>query len=143
MATLENRLELANYIIENKCSVREVAKEFGLGKSTVHDYIQKKLPDISIKHYKAVFDILMENKSFSTNNKKVVEQVLKSYDYLVLGKTIDEIKDIQGLGWNVVQRNLTTRLSKIDKEKYKSAKEILTNNQLLKLRENEFRSSRK
>ena len=143
MATLENRLGLANYIIENKCSVREVAKEFGLGKSTVHDYIQKKLPDISIKHYKAVFDILMENKSFSTNNKKVVEQVLKSYDYLVLGKTIDEIKDIQGLGWNVVQRNLTTRLSKIDKEKSKSAKEILTNNQLLKLRENEFRSSRK
>lgn len=141
MATLDNRLELANYIIDNRCSVREAAREFELGKTTVHDYIQKKLPDISIKHYKAVFDVLMENKSFSTDNKMVIEQVLKSYDYLALGNTIDEIKDLQGLSWNVVQRNLTTRLSKIDKEKSKKAKEILTTNQLLKLRENEFKPS--
>ena len=83
----------------------------------------------------------MENKSFSTDNKMVIEQVLKSYDYLALGNTIDEIKDLQGLSWNVVQRNLTTRLPKIDKEKSKKAKEILTTNQLLKLRENEFKPS--
>lgn len=143
MATEDNRLYIANYIIENKSSVRETAKEFGLGKTTVHEYIQKKLPDISIKHYKAVFDILMENKSFSTDNKKVIEQVLESYNYLVLGNTIDQIRDIQKLSRNVVQRNLTTRLSKIDKEKYRTAKGILTTNQLLPLKENEFKPNSK
>lgn len=132
-------IELADYIIENKSSVRETAKFFGIGKTTVHDYIQKRLPNISIKHYKAVFDVLMENKSFSTNNKKVIEQVLSSYNYLALGHTIEEIKDIQGLSWNVVQRNLTTRLSKVDKEKYKISKEILNSNQLLTLKEHEFK----
>lgn len=133
-------IDIANYIIENKSFIRATALRFGLGKTTIYDYIHEKLPKISIKHYKKVFEVLMENKSFSTNNKNVIEQVLTSYDYLLLGHTIDEIKDIQGLGRNVVQRNLTARLSKIDKEKYKIAKEILANNQLEILRKNEFKS---
>ena len=139
--TVDNELyiDIANYIIENKSSVRETAKVFGIGKTTVHDYIQKKLPNISIKHYKAVFDVLMENKSFSTNNKKVIEQVLTSYNYLAVGNTIEEIGKIQGLSWNVVQRNLTTRLSKIDKEKYTIAKEVLSETKLQPLKENSFK----
>lgn len=32
----ERTIELANYIIENKCTVREAAKKFGISKSTVH-----------------------------------------------------------------------------------------------------------
>ena len=141
LVTKDNELyiDIANHIIENKSSVRETAKSFGIGKTTVHDYIQKKLPNISIKHYKAVFDVLMENKSFSTNNKKVIEQVLTSYNYLAVGNTIEEIGKIQGLSWNVVQRNLTTRLSKIDKEKYKIAKEVLSETKLQPLKENSFK----
>lgn len=81
----------------------------------------------------------MENKSFSTNNKKVIEQVLTSYNYLAVGNTIEEIGKIQGLSWNVVQRNLTTRLSKIDKEKYKIAKEVLSETKLQPLKENSFK----
>ncbi len=35
--TIEERtLVIANYIIENKCTVREAAKKFGISKSTVH-----------------------------------------------------------------------------------------------------------
>lgn len=141
LVTKDNELyiDIANHIIENKSSVRETAKAFGIGKTTVHDYIQKKLPNISIKHYKAVFDVLMENKSFSTNNKRVIEQVLTSYNYLAVGNTIEEIGNVQGLSWNVVQRNLTTRLSKIDKEKYKIAKEVLSETKLQPLKENSFK----
>ena len=29
-------VELAKYIIENKCTVREAARKFGISKSTVH-----------------------------------------------------------------------------------------------------------
>ncbi len=32
----ERTIELANYIIEHKCTVREAAKKFGISKSTVH-----------------------------------------------------------------------------------------------------------
>ena len=32
----ERARELANYIIETKCTVREAAKKFGISKSTVH-----------------------------------------------------------------------------------------------------------
>ena len=35
--SIEDRtIELANYIIENKCTVRDAAKKFGISKSTVH-----------------------------------------------------------------------------------------------------------
>ena len=35
--SIEDRtIELANYIIENRCTVRDAAKKFGISKSTVH-----------------------------------------------------------------------------------------------------------
>ena len=32
----ERTIELAKYIIENKCAMRDAAKKFGISKSTVH-----------------------------------------------------------------------------------------------------------
>lgn len=32
----ERTLQLAEYIIQNKCTVRKAAKKFGISKSTVH-----------------------------------------------------------------------------------------------------------
>lgn len=136
-------INIANYIIFTGCSIRQAAKEFGLGKSTIYDYIHEKLPKISIKHYKNVFDVLMTNKSFSTNNKKVIAQVLESYHYLKMGHTILEISKIQDIGWNVVQRNINTRLKNIDKDKYQIAKKILETNQMLNLKENELKPNGK
>ena len=39
----ERTVELANYIIETKCTVREAAKKFGISKSTVHKDITERL----------------------------------------------------------------------------------------------------
>ena len=125
--------EIAEYIIENHASIRQTAK------TTVFDYVHEKLPSISIVLYKDVFDVLMENKSFSTKNKRVVEQVLTSYDYLKQGHIIEEIAKLQNIGRNVVQRNLTTRLKKIDKEKYEDAKEILKGHQFSGISEHKFK----
>lgn len=132
--------EIADYIISNKMSLRKTAQIFGLGKSTIFDYVHEKLPYISILRYKQVFDVLMANKSFSTNNVRVMRQVLQTYDYLVSGLSTQEIQECQHLSRNVVQRNLTTRLQKIDKEKYKIAKEILEENQKAPLIENSVKS---
>ena len=37
----ERTVELANYIIENKCTVRDAAKKFGISKSTVHTVVTR------------------------------------------------------------------------------------------------------
>lgn len=58
----ERTIELANYIIENKCTVREAAKKFGISKSTVHKDITERLIKINQNLAKEVRGILTENK---------------------------------------------------------------------------------
>ena len=43
----ERTVELAKYITENKCTVREAAKKFGISKSTVHKDITERLFQIN------------------------------------------------------------------------------------------------
>jgi len=133
---------IANYIIINNASLRDTATHFSCGKSTVYDYINEKLPDISINKYKQVFDVLMSNKSFSINNKKIIEQVLTIYELLMSGVSCEEICKILSLSRSVVQRDLTTRLRKIDKEKALFAEYKLIQNQYTPLEENSFRVKR-
>ncbi len=37
----ERAVELGEYIVENKATVRSAAKRFGISKSTVHTYVTK------------------------------------------------------------------------------------------------------
>ncbi len=39
----ERALEIANYIIENKATVRQTAKQFGVSKSTIHKDVTERL----------------------------------------------------------------------------------------------------
>lgn len=60
---IEDRtIELANYIIENKCTVREAAKKFGISKSTVHKDMTERLMKINRSLANDVRVILLENK---------------------------------------------------------------------------------
>ena len=132
-------IDIANYIIDNNASIRDAAKKFNIGKTTVFDYINEKLPNISIKKYKEVFLTLMAHKSFSTNNKAVIEQVLRCYILLNEGFSSKEICERLNIGRNILQRNLTTRLEKIDKEKFEYAKGILKENKFEPLSEHYFK----
>lgn len=58
----ERTVELAKYIIENKCTVREAAKKFGISKSTVHKDVTERLNRINKILADEVRGILMENK---------------------------------------------------------------------------------
>lgn len=58
----ERPITLAEYIIENKATVRAAAKHFGISKSTVHKDITEKLPRVSPTLYPAVREILEINK---------------------------------------------------------------------------------
>lgn len=55
--------KLARYIIENKSTVREAAKKFGISKSTVHKDVTEKLFKINHTLYCEVAKILEINKS--------------------------------------------------------------------------------
>lgn len=59
----ERACELAAFIIENRTTVREAAKKFGVSKSTVHKDIQERLPLYNRPLYLQVKEILEENKA--------------------------------------------------------------------------------
>ena len=61
--TIEGRtVNIANYIIETKCTVREAAKKFGISKSTVHKDITERLSKINKSLALQTHEVLMENK---------------------------------------------------------------------------------
>ncbi|SHL48067.1 putative DeoR family transcriptional regulator, stage III sporulation protein D [Anaerocolumna jejuensis DSM 15929] len=59
----ERIIELANYTIEQKATVRETAIRYGVSKSTVHKDLQDRLPLINKQLYHAVNEVLMLNKA--------------------------------------------------------------------------------
>ena len=61
---VEARCEkLGTYLIENKSTVRDTAKAFGISKSTVHKDITQKLSKFNYAMYLEVEKILQINKS--------------------------------------------------------------------------------
>ena len=56
-------IELANYIIENKCTVRAAAKHFNISKSTVHKDITERLLAVNRTLAKEAKAVLDENKA--------------------------------------------------------------------------------
>ena len=60
----EERAErLAQYIIENRTTVRAAAQKFGISKSTVHKDISERLPQFNRVLYQQVKEVLEVNKA--------------------------------------------------------------------------------
>lgn len=59
----ERACALAQYIIENRTTVRATAKKFGISKSTVHKDISERLPQFNRSLYLQVREILEINKA--------------------------------------------------------------------------------
>ena len=61
---MEERAErLAQYIIENRATVRAAAQKFGISKSTVHKDISERLPQFNRSLYLQVKEVLEVNKA--------------------------------------------------------------------------------
>lgn len=56
-------LELSEYILETKATVRQAARVFGVSKSTVHKDVTERLPDINKQLARRVKKVLDLNKS--------------------------------------------------------------------------------
>lgn len=59
----ERAIRLAEYITENRVTVRAAAKKFGVSKSTVHKDITERLEGVNPGLYKEVRDLLDLNKA--------------------------------------------------------------------------------
>lgn len=59
----ERAVELGEYIIRNKATVRSTAKKFGVSKSTVHKDVAQRLKTIDPPLYRKVKMVLDFNKS--------------------------------------------------------------------------------
>ncbi|OUP10219.1 sporulation transcriptional regulator SpoIIID [Anaeromassilibacillus sp. An200] len=59
----ERAVELGNYILEHKATVRAAAKRYGISKSTVHKDVAQRLKNIDPALYRGVKQILDVNKA--------------------------------------------------------------------------------
>ena len=59
----ERAVALAQYIIENKATVRAAAAKFGVSKSTVHKDLIERLPHCNPALYAQVRQLLAQNKA--------------------------------------------------------------------------------
>ncbi len=59
----ERALEIGNYILNNKATVRHAAKKFGVSKSTVHKDVSERLMFVDPELAKEVRKILDTNKA--------------------------------------------------------------------------------
>ncbi len=59
----ERAVTLAQYIIENRTTVRAAAQKFGISKSTVHKDLAERLPALNHALYQQAKAILEENKA--------------------------------------------------------------------------------
>ena len=59
----ERAVRLAQYIIENRATVRSAAEKFGVSKSTVHKDLSERLPTFNRALYLQAKSVLEENKA--------------------------------------------------------------------------------
>ena len=59
----ERAIQLAQYIVENRTTVRSAAAKFGISKSTVHKDLSERLSRLNRALYTQVKSVLEENKA--------------------------------------------------------------------------------
>ena len=59
----ERTVKIGNYVLETRKTVRLIAKEFGVSKSTVHKDLTERLPEINVGLAKKVKEVLEYNKA--------------------------------------------------------------------------------
>ena len=59
----QRAVELGEYIIQSKATVRKTAKQFGISKSTVHKDVSERLKKVNPQLYREVKSVLEINKA--------------------------------------------------------------------------------
>ncbi|MGM8364796.1 sporulation transcriptional regulator SpoIIID [Virgibacillus sp. W0181] len=80
----ERTIRIGNYVVESRKTVRMIAKEFGVSKSTVHKDLTERLPEVNPELARQVKEVLDYHKSIrhlrggeATRNKYRTESTSK------------------------------------------------------------------
>lgn len=119
-------LEIADYIIETKTSIRKTAEQFHLSKTTVSKYMSEYLPKINKAKHKEIQKIIKV--SDGTLSEEDIKRIEREYELYIKGYTLEKIALETGNSYQQVQRDISTRLQKIDKEKMVLAEQIKASN---------------
>ena len=57
----ERVIDVATYVLEHKCTVREVAQVFCVSKSTAHKDLSERLPIIDKRLYVQIVEVMTDN----------------------------------------------------------------------------------
>ena len=63
----QRAVELGEYIIQSKATVRKTAKKFGISKSTVHKDVSERLKKVNPQLYREVKSVLEINKGMPSS----------------------------------------------------------------------------
>lgn len=81
----ERAVELGEYIIESRATVRSAAKKFGVSKSTVHKDVSQRLQHLNPVLYREVKEVLEFNKAerhirggLATKNKYLRQKTIEN-----------------------------------------------------------------
>lgn len=86
-SNLDDRtLMFANYILDNRCTIRNASKHFQIPKSTIHNNLQTRLKYIDYKKYLKLQKLLDEN----FNTKHIHGGESTKLKYLALKKEINK-----------------------------------------------------
>lgn len=90
----ERTIRIGNYVVETRKTVRVIAKEFGVSKSTVHKDLTERLPEINPGLARDVKEILDYHKSIrhlrggEATRNKYRDESAKSSDNVSEGKPV-------------------------------------------------------
>lgn len=121
-------VNIADYIIEHNASYEEAAKEFGIGKSTIGEYMKDKLPLISEKRSKQINQIVGHHTSTKVLTEEMQERILLEYELLMRGYNLTQIAYLINNSYATVQRDISKRLPILSEEKGKISKDKLEHN---------------
>lgn len=119
-------LEIADYIIRTKKSIRKTAEQFHLSKTTISKYMSEYLPKINKEKYREIQKIIKV--SDGTLSEDDIKRVEMEYELYIKGYTLEKIALETGNSYQQVQRDISTRLQKIDKEKMVLAEQVKASN---------------
>ena len=57
----ERVMDIAHYLLENKCAIREAAYVYCVSKSTAHKDLAERLPELDKRLYEQAAEVLKEN----------------------------------------------------------------------------------
>lgn len=103
--------EIADYIIEKKCSTREAAEYFGVSNYTVSNYMNNKL----LKDDSRYIEVkkILDSHNLTVDKDETKTRIKIELNLFKEGHTLNEIARITGISESQVFRDLTERLSNI------------------------------